>query len=133
MLKRPIRYQRMVGPSAAAEVVVCLSGKFRLCPVRHGSSTDRHGIVSPISAGMNLCSIHMSSEQDPKPQIPAFIRRVMPDASSADLDAAAAAFARYLNGMLRLYTRLKQQRDSQRDSREGKTYARVARDKQERL
>jgi len=26
VLKRPIRYQRMVGRSAAAEVVVCLAG-----------------------------------------------------------------------------------------------------------
>ena len=82
---------------------------------------------------MNVCSVHMSKEQDSKPQIPAFIRRVMPGASSADLDAATAAFAQYLSVVLRLYTRLKQQRDPQSDSREGKTYARVAHDKQDHL
>lgn len=82
---------------------------------------------------MNVCSVHMSKEQDSKPQIPAFVRRVMPGASSADLDAATAAFAQYLDVMLRLYTRLKQQRNSESDSREGKTYARVARDEQDRV
>ena len=81
---------------------------------------------------MNVCSVHMSKEQDPKPQIPAFVQRVMPDASSADLDAATAAFAQYLSVVLRLYTRLKQ-RNSGGDSREGGTYARVARDEQDRL
>ena len=82
---------------------------------------------------MNVCSAHMSKEHDAKPQILTFVRRVMPDATSADLDAATAAFAQYLSVVLRMYTRLKQQRDRQSDSREGKTYARVVHDKQDRL
>ena len=54
----------------------------------------------------------------------------MPEASSADIDAATAAFVQYLDVMLRLYMRLKQQRDPESDSREDKTYARVVSDKQ---
>ena len=71
----------------------------------------------------------MSKEQDTKPQVLAFVRRVMPDASSADLAEGTAVFAQYLNLVLRLYRRTKQQRDPESDSREDKTYARVASDK----
>ena len=78
---------------------------------------------------MNVCSPHMSKEQDAKPQILTFVRRVMPDASSADLAEATAVFAQYLNVVLRMYRRMKQQLDPESDSREDKTYARVASDK----
>ena len=53
----------------------------------------------------------------------------MPDASSADLAEATAVFAQYLNVVLRMYRRMKQQLDPESDSREDKTYARVASDK----
>ena len=78
---------------------------------------------------MNVCSAHMSKEQDTKPQILTFVRRVMPDTSSADLAEATAVFAQYLNVVLRMYRRMKQQLDPESDSREDKTYARVASDK----
>ena len=156
VLKGPIRYQRMVGRLRAAEVVVCRTVMFRLdpssrsvpwatCPAaahpaasrtpppRVAHLPDWHGAVSPTSGETHVCSVHMSKEKEAKPKVPAFIQRVMPGASSAELDDATSAFTQYLEVVLRLYARLKEQNNREGDSPDAGKYARVACDHQTQL
>ena len=105
VLKRPIRYQRMVGRSAAAEVVVCLPGTRRL---------PRAICAAGISPRLwQLHSPKYDRSMAPKPPESELVRLVMKDATEAEIAEATRRWFGYLQVLDSIVTeQLRKERDS---------------------
>ena len=105
VLKRPIRYQRMVGRLAAAEVVVCLPGSRRL---------PRAICATGIPPRLWPChSPEYDRPMAPKPPESELVRLVMKDATEAEIAEATRRWFGYLQVLDAIVTeQLRKERDS---------------------